>query len=151
MSDEPLPENIDEPLSVVSFHASERTVAVLTFYLKDDSDDDSAYGSSIGGETASVISSIYRGYLENGRKYQSLKGEGYFLPADEQQFESLEAGHVYFRVLDCQEENQLFRSPIGDDAQNVLDIGTGDASWAIDVADNFPHRKDPVLIRHTQC
>ncbi len=85
-----------------------------------------------------MTSSIYRGYIENGRKYQTLKDGGYFTPADERQFEVLKAGHMVFRVLDSQEKNPLFRSPIGDKAQNVLDIGTGDGSWVIDVADNFP-------------
>ncbi len=89
--------------------------------------------------TTSVTSSHYRGYLENGRKYQLLMEDGYLIPTDEQQFECLEARHLWCNIRDSQEENPLLHSPIAVDAQNVLDIGMGDASWAIDVADTFPH------------
>lgn len=41
-------------------------------------------------ETTS-IASVYRGYFENGRRYQSLRDEDYFLPTDEKQWESMEA------------------------------------------------------------
>ncbi len=64
---------------------------------------------------------------------------GYYTPADERQFDVLKAGHMVFRVLDSQEENPLFRSPLNDKVQNILDIGTGDGSWPINVADNFPN------------
>ncbi len=60
---------------------------------------------------------------------------------DERQADAIKVGHMVFRVLDSQEENPSFRSPISDKVRNVLDVGTGDASWAIDVADNFPNRK----------
>lgn len=36
------------------------------------------------------------------------------------------------------QENALFRSPISPKAKRVLDIGCGDGTWAIDVADRFP-------------
>lgn len=41
-------------------------------------------------------------------------------------------------ILDSQRRNVFFQSPIGKNAQYVLDIGTGDGSWALDVADKFP-------------
>ncbi len=88
-----------------------------------------------------MTSSIYRGYVENGRKYQTLKDGGYYFPSDERQLEVLQAGHLAYRILDSQEKNPLFHSPINDKAQNILDIGTGDGSWGLDVADNFPSSK----------
>lgn len=45
--------------------------------------------------------------------------------------------YLVYLVLDCQEKNPLFRSPVGDNAQNILDLGTGQGDWAIDVADRF--------------
>lgn len=46
--------------------------------------------------------------------------------------------HLVYLVLDSQEENPYFRSPVGPKVANILDVGTGDAQWAIDVADAFP-------------
>lgn len=61
------------------------------------------------------------------------------MPADDRQWESMNAGHLTLLVLDSQEENPLFRSPIPDSAQHILDIGTGDGSWAVEVADQRPN------------
>lgn len=63
----------------------------------------------------------------------------YWAPSDEAQFESMNLGHVFMQVMDVEEENPFFRSPISAKAQHILDIGVGDASWAIDVADRFPN------------
>ncbi len=81
--------------------------------------------------------------VEHGRRYQTVReGHGeYFVPSDDKQFESMEAVHTMFKVLESWQENPLFRSPISEEAQHVLDLGTGDGSWAIDVADAFPNRE----------
>lgn len=89
-------------------------------------------------ETTSIGSSIYRGMMENGRRYQNLRNQDYLIPSDDQMFESYEAGHLVALVLDSDRENPLFRSPVKDPRQ-VLDIGTGKGIWAIDVADMFPN------------
>lgn len=45
-----------------------------------------------------------------------------------------------FLILESQQKNPLFRSPIDESkVQNILDLGTGDGAWAIDVADRLPH------------
>lgn len=84
------------------------------------------------------MSSLYKGYYENGRRYQNVSSEDYLMPADEKQWGSMEAGHLLFLILDSQRSNTLFRSPISPKAQHILDIGTGSGEWAIDVADKFP-------------
>lgn len=88
-------------------------------------------------ETTSIGSSLYRGLMENGRRYQSLKSDEYCFPADERQFETYDAAHLAALIVDSDEENMLFQSPLT--PKNVLDIGTGKGSWAIDVADMFPN------------
>ncbi|KAJ5457507.1 hypothetical protein N7475_008895 [Penicillium sp. IBT 31633x] len=83
--------------------------------------------SDFASETTSLASSIYRGVFENGRR----------CPSDEQQFESLEAGHLLSIVLEANSSNPLFCAPIKDPKQ-ILDVGTGRGNWAIDVSDVFP-------------
>ena len=41
-------------------------------------------------------------------------------------------------VMDSQESNPWFRAPISEDANHILDIGTGDGSWVKDVGERFP-------------
>lgn len=102
-----------------------------------DDDVDSAFedGDNIS-DTTSIASSIYRGRMVNGRKYSSLR-EDYWGPSDEQQYETLNAGHLMYLVLDSNQPNPLYRAPVTY-PYNILDIGTGPGTWAIDVADQFP-------------
>jgi hypothetical protein len=88
-------------------------------------------------ETTSIGSTLYEGMLENGRRYQSLREAGYFSPSDEKQFETYEIGHRTCLLMNVESPNPLFLSPIPS-PKNVLDIGTGKGSWAVDAADMFP-------------
>ncbi|CAG8057235.1 unnamed protein product [Penicillium salamii] len=74
-------------------------------------------------ETTTIRSSIYQGFVENGRS----------VPSDEQQFDTYEAGynlllssseetltkvinrHITAFVMESHRENPLFRSPVGED------------------------------------
>ena len=85
----------------------------------------------------------------SGRRYATLRGEGnVFLPSDDKQFEVFETTHLIYLILDSQRRNPLFQSPLSEKARYALDIGTGDASWAIDVADKFPNCKPPQIIHN---
>lgn len=88
-------------------------------------------------ETTSIASSLYKGVMENGRRYQTLRNAEYFSPSDEQQFETYEVGHLLCLLMNMDAPNPLFRAPI-EAPQHVLDIGTGQGSWAVDAADMFP-------------
>lgn len=52
----------------------------------------------------------------------------------------MNAGHLLHLIINSGQTNPLFRAPISGKAQQVLDIGTGDGAWALDVADRFPNR-----------
>ncbi|KAJ5116817.1 hypothetical protein N7456_001165 [Penicillium angulare] len=88
-------------------------------------------------DTTSLSSSIYRGVIENGRRYQTMREGEYWSPADEKQFESYEAGHLVNVLLDSDTGNPLFQAPIKK-PKHILDMGTGHGSWAVDAADMFP-------------
>ncbi|KAJ5376219.1 hypothetical protein N7509_013105 [Penicillium cosmopolitanum] len=97
------------------------------------------YGpEDFNSETTSIASAISKGRIENGRRYQAMKEDDYWSPADEQQFESLENGHILCLVLDHQQKDPLHRAPIKNPKVHILDIGTGRGSWAIDMADYYP-------------
>ncbi|KAJ5888009.1 hypothetical protein N7495_008050 [Penicillium taxi] len=89
-------------------------------------------------DTTSIATEIAKGRMENGRRYQALKSEDYWSPSDEQQFEAYETGHLVALVLDYHQPNLLHHAPIGDSPKQILDVGTGKGSWAIDAADMYP-------------
>lgn len=49
------------------------------------------------------------------------------------------AKHLCVRVLESLQDNPHFRSPISKKAQHIIDLGTGDAAWALDVANMLPN------------
>ncbi|KAH8879347.1 S-adenosyl-L-methionine-dependent methyltransferase [Thozetella sp. PMI_491] len=81
---------------------------------------------------ASLSSSILHYRTIHGRTYHSEKGNAeYWGPNDARQNEALDIiHHMLTLVLD----GKLFRAPIKDNVQRVLDIGTG-----TDFADQYPH------------
>lgn len=60
------------------------------------------------------------------------------MPSDDVQYHSMEANHLVHTMLECQQPNPLFRSPIRPDPEYILDLGTGQGQWAVEVADRFP-------------
>lgn len=57
-------------------HQEDETVEV-------DNDADSAYGDSVYSDTTSISSSIRRGIIEHGRRYQTLREGKYWGPSDD--------------------------------------------------------------------
>ncbi|KAH7163411.1 S-adenosyl-L-methionine-dependent methyltransferase [Dactylonectria estremocensis] len=90
---------------------------------------------SLRDSTASITSSILEYRNINGRKYQSSKTTEYWAPTDEKHIEGLDLSHHVALLL---MEDKLFLSPITENPQKILDVGTGTGIWAIDVADEYP-------------
>ncbi|TVY50320.1 Secondary metabolism regulator LAE1 [Lachnellula cervina] len=101
---------------------------------EDNSETDSAYGSSVASSSDSLGSSITNYLYENGRRYHAYKEGEYYLPNDETEQARLDLQHHIYRL--CLGGN-LYCAPIKD-PQSVLDIGTGTGIWAIEFADEFP-------------
>lgn len=101
-----------------------------------DGDGDSAYDSgSLQSDTTSLLSQITKYRYENNRRYHAYKDGEYWGPNDEQQNNQLDIAHHLFLMT---MGDRLFLAPIGDNPQNVLDVGTGTGIWAMDFADQFP-------------
>ncbi|KAG0126685.1 S-adenosyl-L-methionine-dependent methyltransferase [Tuber indicum] len=59
----------------------------------------------------------------------------YLIPNDEAEQDRLDIiHHVFLLLLD----GKLFRAPVGDDIQRILDVGTGTGIWAIDAGEAYP-------------
>ncbi|KAI1337094.1 S-adenosyl-L-methionine-dependent methyltransferase [Xylariaceae sp. FL0016] len=99
-------------------------------------DRDSAMGDmSHISSTMSVTSSIYDNVIENGRTYHRFKEGKYLLPNDVKEQDRLDYQHRLF----CQvNDGKLYLAPIGQNPQNVLDIGTGTGIWAIEFGLEHP-------------
>ncbi|KAI1394160.1 S-adenosyl-L-methionine-dependent methyltransferase [Hypoxylon trugodes] len=102
-------------------------------------DADSALGpGDNASSTASLTESILQYRTLNGRTYHSGKvgSGGYWGPNDERQNEALDINH-HFMTLSL--GGKLFLSPLKEDIEKILDIGTGTGLWAIDFADEYPN------------
>ncbi|KFY66075.1 hypothetical protein V496_02217 [Pseudogymnoascus sp. VKM F-4515 (FW-2607)] len=127
-----LPSPSHQPESPRSSSASDEEITIDDTY----SDGDSAYDSgSLQSDTTSLLSYITKYRYENNRRYHAYKDGEYWGPNDEKQNNQLDIAHHLFLLT---MGDRLFLAPIGDNPQNVLDIGTGTGIWAMDFADQFP-------------
>ncbi|KAI8710953.1 hypothetical protein NCS52_01524200 [Fusarium sp. LHS14.1] len=94
-------------------------------------DDDSVYAVSENSASyqTSLASSIINYKYENGRRYYA------FRPNDETEQDRMDLVHHVYRLL---LNGKLYRAPIPDNVQRVLDLGTGIGIWAMDFADEYP-------------
>ncbi|KAK2000670.1 methyltransferase domain-containing protein [Colletotrichum falcatum] len=103
-------------------------------------DEDEFAGSDYAGSLASsgftsLASRVLKHSHEGGRRYQSFQQGIYPLPNDEtEQFREEMKHQLVKRLLDGDD----YVSPIGNNPQKIMDVGTGTGLWAVDVADKFP-------------
>ena len=92
-------------------------------------------------DTLSISSSIYRGQVEHGRRY--ARDTDYIAPSDDKQFESMQAGHLMYTILESQRRNPFFRSPIPEEGHHhIMDVGTGDGAWVCILSITLKHYED---------
>ncbi|CAF3513502.1 unnamed protein product [Fusarium graminearum] len=93
------------------------------------------YSDSLRDSTASITSSIFEYRHINGRPFQQFETTEYWAPTDDHFQEGQDIlHHCTLLLLD----NQLHQSPVGENPQKILDIGTGTGIWAIDIVDEYP-------------
>ncbi|KAA8911371.1 S-adenosyl-L-methionine-dependent methyltransferase [Sphaerosporella brunnea] len=102
----------------------------------DNADDSDYLSSGYDTSTASLTSSIHEYVFENGRRYHAYFGaDKNLLPTDEIEQDRLDMYHeICLGLL----HGDLYKAPIAEHPQRILDIGTGTGIWAIDMADRFP-------------
>lgn len=101
------------------------------------STDDAGYGSDNMSSASTSIGSSVRDYMfENGRRYHSFRAGAYNFPNDDVEQEREDMKHAMVRLLSGQ---NLHFAPLGDNPQNILDIGTGTGIWAIESKNTFLH------------
>ena len=130
----PVPEPVQSTAPAYVDNLAEGTSDVVSFsespysVFEDPGDTTSSY-------TTSLLSDVKNFTYENGRRYHSYREGMYLLPNDEPEQDRQDLlHHVRNLVL----HGRLFRAPLSDDIQRILDIGTGTGIWAIDAADSFP-------------
>ncbi|KAF5650286.1 methyltransferase [Fusarium sp. NRRL 25303] len=128
---------IDEPIPATDV-ASQDEAPTGLLPDQDDDDNDSTLSDN-ASSTASLSSDILRYREINGRRYHSEQGDAqYWISNDNQANEALDINH---HVLILMYNDKLFKAPLKDDIQSVVDIGTGTGIWAMDFADEFPNAK----------
>ncbi|CBF73551.1 hypothetical protein AN7933.2 [Aspergillus nidulans FGSC A4] len=108
------------------------------FIEAESSDSDSTFGEASMTSmtsTESLRSSLLLSIREHGRGYHKYASGQYYLPEDEEEQQRLDMQH---EICLISLDRKLYLSPLPDDIQNALDLGTGTGIWAIDFADQHP-------------
>lgn len=84
---------------------------------------------TIGSASSSLASSVRNYMFENGRRYHRFRQGAYNFPNDETEQDREDMKHAMVVNL-C--GGQLHFAPIGENPQNILDMGTGTGIWAIE-------------------
>ena len=84
----------------------------------------------------SIASNIRRGVTEYGRQFAAYGRHTYGLPIDEDEMARNDLQHCKFLIM---YEGRLHLCPLREeDVRKILDLGTGNATWAIEMADRLP-------------
>lgn len=103
----------------------------------DDTDTDSALGDGQSTYTTSLASSVFNYPVEYGRRYHAYQHGRYSRPNDELEMDRLLIIHNMVTLA----TGALFLAPVDMHAapQRILDIGTGNGVWAVEIADAYPN------------
>ncbi|KAJ6779368.1 hypothetical protein PWT90_07931 [Aphanocladium album] len=103
--------------------------------FRDDTTDGGYESEGFSSGSTSAESSVRDYMYENGRRYHRFREGAYNFPNDDVEQEREDMKHAMVKLLCGQ---KLFFAPIGDNPQQILDIGTGTGIWVIEMGDQFP-------------
>ncbi|KIL83822.1 hypothetical protein FAVG1_12972 [Fusarium avenaceum] len=104
-------------------------------FVFDDSRSDCSHQDDASSCCTSLTPSVFDYEHSYGRRFHAYLGGRYPLPNDEgEQCRELVEHLLMEQLMD----GRHFLSDIGDDPQRIIDLGTGNGAWAIDVADLYP-------------
>ncbi|TQV93396.1 hypothetical protein V2A60_010191 [Cordyceps javanica] len=103
--------------------------------FRDDASDGGYVSEGFSSGSTSAESSVRDYMYENGRRYHRFREGAYNFPNDDVEQEREDMKHAMVKLLCGQ---KLFFAPIGDNPQQILDIGTGTGIWVIEMGDQFP-------------
>lgn len=109
--------------------------------LRDDASDGGYASEGFSSGSTSAESSVRDYMYENGRRYHRFREGAYNFPNDDVEQEREDMKHAMVKLLCGQ---KLFFAPIGDNPQQILDIGTGTGIWVIESeSTNIPRETVP--------
>ncbi|KAG6056188.1 hypothetical protein E4U17_002431 [Claviceps sp. LM77 group G4] len=127
----------EDPTTGLAFAAAQAREALLAEFGGQTYDEFDLFSGLEGGETTeSLAPIILPGHTyERGRRYPVFGDIQYPIPIDEMEQDREDMQHTMMMILT---RDKLFLSPIGDQPQNIFDIGTGTGTWAIKVGERYP-------------
>ncbi|KAG6047072.1 hypothetical protein E4U39_000754 [Claviceps sp. Clav50 group G5] len=127
----------DDATTGLAFAAAQAREALLAEFGGQTYDEFDLFSGLEGEETtASLAPIILPGHTyERGRCYPVFGDIQYPIPIDEMEQDREDMQHTMMMMLT---RDKLFLSPIGDQPQNIFDIGTGTGTWAIKVGERYP-------------
>lgn len=91
---------------------------------------------SLLDSSLSFASSVRDYNYENGRRYHAYRHGQYPFPNDQEEQDRLALIHQFHKILNG---GSLYRAPIrASNPRRILDIGTGTAEWALEMAEAYP-------------
>ena len=113
----------------------EQPVELVGQVLEIDDTESVHTGQDHGPTSALPTSQVMESRNRHGRRYHAFDEDSYWLPNDDTEIKRLGIQHYAWRLT---LDGKLYISPIPNDVQRVVDIGTGAGQWAIEFADSHP-------------
>ncbi|SPO03565.1 related to methyltransferase [Cephalotrichum gorgonifer] len=131
------PKSVASPNSPSSPPPEPELAAPLEVDEEDEVNDPTLDGQ-LSSFTASLSSSVLDYPVEHGRRYHAYRKGSYLFPNDDREAERLDVMHQ----LTTQTIGGLYLAPVDKEiVHNILDIGTGTGSLAIELAEEFPNAR----------